>query len=318
MAFMSSRKVADGTVVWRPHTPQWRESAQRGSIEQAGEREAVGPPGPYRQIELSPDGRRLAVERYREAGPGLELVDLASATFTRVELPSSTVNFSDPSLVTGRHPRRGGDGRGAAADADDIVNVDRRGANVETISTGRDPRNAANGRRTGPPMASTSSMSLTDESRTGLWSAPPVAGGPPVRLTPEGATADQGQLSPDDRWVAYTSDETGAVEVYVQPFLREGPRRRVSSGGGGQPRWRGDGRELFYLTRDGVMMSVTFSQAMEPSPALRLFDSGIHANPYLDRYVVTADGRRFLGLVPAPRPVAPQMAVLVNWQPKHP
>ena len=86
-------------------------------------------------------------------------------------------------------------------------------------------------------------------------------------LSPEGAKADRGSCRRTIAWLAYTSDETGAVEVYVQPFLREGPRRRVSSGGGGQPRWRGDGRELFYLTRDGVMMSVTLSQAMEPSPA---------------------------------------------------
>jgi hypothetical protein len=75
----------------------------------------------------------------------------------------------------------------------------------------------------------------------------------------------------------------GEVEVYVQPFGHEEPRRRISTSGGGQPRWRGDGRELLYLTRDGTLMSVTFSRTMEPAASSALFTSRIDANPLLDR-----------------------------------
>jgi eukaryotic-like serine/threonine-protein kinase len=309
---------ADGTIVWRPDSPQWLESSLVW-FDRAGRQDGtVGPPGPYRQIELSPDGLRLAVERYREAGLGLELVDISSATFTRVELPSSIGRYSDPiwspdgtrvalAVPSASGPMRIG-----------IVNVDRRGANLETMSMGHDRSNAGEWPEDWSSDGQHIIHHLTYESRSSLWSGATSSGGPPVRLTPEGATADQGQLSPDDRWVAYTSDETGRIEVYVQPFLREGPRRRVSSGGGGQPRWRGDGRELFYLTRDGAMMSVTFSPAMEPAAPKQLFRSSINANPLIDKYVVTAAGQRFLGLVPVPRTAPPQMAVLVNWQPKRP
>jgi Tol biopolymer transport system component len=59
---------------------------------------------------------------------------------------------------------------------------------------------------------------------------------------------DEPQLSPDGRWLAYMSSESGRYEVYAEPFRRDGDRVRVSVDGGGQPRWRGDGRELFYAT----------------------------------------------------------------------
>ena len=66
----------------------------------------------------------------------------------------------------------------------------------------------------------------------------------------------QGALSPDGRWVAYASDESGAFEVYVQSFPGGGSKRPVSSGGGAEPRWRADGRELFYVSADRRLMAV--------------------------------------------------------------
>ncbi|MCA1660594.1 MAG: hypothetical protein LC642_08695, partial [Verrucomicrobiaceae bacterium] len=64
------------------------------------------------------------------------------------------------------------------------------------------------------------------------------------------------QFSPDGKWIAYSSDESGAPEVYVQTFPASGGRWRVSTDGGRQPRWRRDGRELFYITADGKLMAV--------------------------------------------------------------
>ena len=69
-----------------------------------------------------------------------------------------------------------------------------------------------------------------------------------------------GQFSPDGRWVAYQSDESGLPEVYVAPFPRiEGKSQRwqISAGGGGLPKWRGDGKELYYIMGNGKMMAVT-------------------------------------------------------------
>ena len=66
----------------------------------------------------------------------------------------------------------------------------------------------------------------------------------------------QAQISPDGRWIAYASDESGTWEVYVQSFPVLGAKRAISTGGGSEPQWRPDGRELFYLTADGTLMSV--------------------------------------------------------------
>ena len=105
-------------------------------------------------------------------------------------------------------------------------------------------------------------------------------------------------LSPDGRWMAYVSDESGSDEVYVKPILGAA-RYRVSTVGGVQPRWRGDGRELFFIGANGKLFSVaigaqnTFT-AEAPKP---LFDGCSNpggAVPFMYRYDVTADGNRSL------------------------
>jgi Tol biopolymer transport system component len=66
----------------------------------------------------------------------------------------------------------------------------------------------------------------------------------------------QAQFSPDAKWIAYTSDESGAPEVYVQAFPALGSKLRISTGGGCQPQWRRDGKELFYVAADRKLMAV--------------------------------------------------------------
>ncbi len=125
---------------------------------------------------------------------------------------------------------------------------------------------------------------------------------------------DEPHFSPDGRWLAYISDETGQFEVYVQPFQGEGEKQRISMGGGGQPRWRGDGRELFYLALDGTMMAVEMNMGdtLEPAAPEILFQTGINTSPTTDQYAVTADGQRFLILTPAEDQTA-AITVVLNW-----
>jgi eukaryotic-like serine/threonine-protein kinase len=114
----------------------------------------------------------------------------------------------------------------------------------------------------------------------------------------------QPQLSPDRRWLAYASDESGQFEVFVRPFPAGDRRWPVSTAGGQQPRWRADGRELFYMGPDGTVMAVpvttgaTFSAGL-PTPLFRASVS--HRAPEYGRdYAVSRDGQR----------------VLVNWAPE--
>jgi hypothetical protein len=116
-------------------------------------------------------------------------------------------------------------------------------------------------------------------------------------------TEDEVHVSPDGQWVAFNADESGRWEVYVAAFPTFTSKRQVSNGGGVQPQWRRDGRELFYLDPLGSMMSVrldTGTELVASAPA-RLFPTNIQADPSTPQYAVTADGQRFLALEPVER-----------------
>jgi hypothetical protein len=137
----------------------------------------------------------------------------------------------------------------------------------------------------------------------------------PVLETP--ADGQQGRFSPDGRWIAYTSTESGSPEVYVRGF-RTGGRRQVSTHGGAQPQWRRDGKELFYLGVDGRLMAVALSAgraSLEPGVPSALFDTGIVAS-LLDRrnqYAVTGDGQRFLVNLSTEDEGSAPITVVMNW-----
>jgi hypothetical protein len=140
-----------------------------------------------------------------------------------------------------------------------------------------------------------------------------------------------GQLSPDDHWMAYTSDKTGQREVYVVAFPSGEGERNISIAGGEQPRWRGDGKELLFVGEDGKMMAVEVKIGAPSGPGNRpSFEPGM-PQPLFDvllpvmgrssvfEYDVTADGKRFLltsesGFdTGSPTSVQPLTAV-VNWE----
>jgi serine/threonine protein kinase len=131
-----------------------------------------------------------------------------------------------------------------------------------------------------------------------------------------------GQLSPDTHWMAYTSDESGQREVYVRPFPGGELKRQISLAGGEQPRWRGDGKELFFLSADKKMMAVAVKAVsgarplFEPASPQPLFDAHLvtTADVPLFEYDVTADGKRFLIATTAGSLAsATPLTVVVNW-----
>jgi len=132
----------------------------------------------------------------------------------------------------------------------------------------------------------------------------------------------EGHFSPDNRWMAYASNETGRYELYVQSFPPSGFKMRVSSEGGREPRWRGDGKELFYLAADGYVMSVPVSagSSFQAEAPRALFDT-----PWDNRnltntfmYDVASDGERFLFATPVGEEADEAITVIVNWAEKLP
>lgn len=142
----------------------------------------------------------------------------------------------------------------------------------------------------------------------------------PFPIAQTNATEDQGQFSPDGHWLAYTSNESGQGEIYAIPFppSANGGKWLVSHGGGVQPRWRRDGKELFYISPDSKMMAVPVST----TPVFRsgtpqaLFDSeivdtGIRTGPL--SWDLAPDSKRFLIITPS-SPDTSSVTVDLNWR----
>lgn len=140
----------------------------------------------------------------------------------------------------------------------------------------------------------------------------------PVAQTP--ANEKAGQFSPDTRWVAYQSNESGHNEIYVQAFPVAGGRRRVSSAGGAQVRWNPNGKELFYVALDRTLMSVPVQLPSSgdgivigaPVPLFQTKVPDIDIPNLQQQYMVAPDGQRFLinTLDEPPSPIG----VILNWR----
>jgi Tol biopolymer transport system component len=127
----------------------------------------------------------------------------------------------------------------------------------------------------------------------------------------------QGRFSPDGRWMAYSTDESGRYEVYVSPFPVQGDTVQLSNGGGSDPSWRGDGKELFYLAPDNTLMSVTLTtdrvvKANRPQPLFRMRQPGERQRNG-QSYGVSRNGTQFLAPAMVGEPPATTITVVLNW-----
>ena len=125
-----------------------------------------------------------------------------------------------------------------------------------------------------------------------------------------------GQFSPDGKYVAYASNESGRYEIYVQTFPATDERWTISPRGGVYPRWRGDGKELFYVAPERTLMSVEIRRdpSFEAAPPTELFQTRMAAHNNRPRFDVTADGQRFLiSTLVEEQPPQP-LTVMLNWQ----
>jgi Tol biopolymer transport system component len=149
-----------------------------------------------------------------------------------------------------------------------------------------------------------------------LWIAQASDGaGRPLLAT--AANEMQARISPDGRWVAYASDESGSLEVYVQRYPELGEKRQVSIGGGGQPQWRADQHELFYLSADRAVSAVDIDTSTGIAFGIprALFRASVAGNPAdaRDLYAAAADGSKFLLESPVEEATDRPITVIVDW-----
>jgi eukaryotic-like serine/threonine-protein kinase len=271
--------------------------------------ETVGERGAYYWPRLSPDGRRVAVAQgdpnsdiwVYEVGRGTRIRLTTNATIAGAPVwspdGSQIVYVSQARLPKGfvlsLAPSNGGEIR-------EVATVAER---MEPTDWSRDGRYILYG-----------SGNLGSTDIWALSAAEPSKRFPLVRSQWHDGS---GQFSPDGRWVAYVSLESGRAEVYVTPFPAGGARWQVSTGGGNLPRWRGDGRELYYVSPDDEIMAAAVGESrdrFEVNGVARLFRASLAISPRTDQYPydVAADGQRLLVTVVGDAE-PPRVALVTDW-----
>jgi Tol biopolymer transport system component len=277
-----------------------------------------GDPARYDEVELSPDGRRVAAPRYG-ANHDIWLVELARGVSTRLTFDPSWDN----------HPVWSPDGNQIVfasnrTDPRDLFRKLSSGAQDEERVLATDkPKTPLDWSRDGRFLLYSEVNGAQGED---LWLLEHPGGAPAERKTiPFLATPfreSEGKFSPDTQWIAYTSDESGRSEVYVRAFQGTGAGAEkwiISVGGGSQPRWRADGKEIFYVAPDRRIMVVGLKplpsfNASVPQPLFTAPVVGGVGNVTSERlWDVSGDGQRFLVAV-APDAGRSPLSVVLNWR----
>jgi eukaryotic-like serine/threonine-protein kinase len=146
-----------------------------------------------------------------------------------------------------------------------------------------------------------------------LWTVPAAGDSKPSVFLNTPKSEKHPVFSPDGRWIAYTSGSSGREQVYIRAFPRNETVHPVSRAGGWAPRWRRDGKELFFLSLDSTVMAVSIDPATGTTLGLPrgLFPTGLRRGWQNRPYDVTRDGQRFL--VPTMRP-GDDFRVVLNWR----
>lgn len=277
----------------------------------------VGAPGSYavyHNVSLSPDERHIAVSKTTGSPENRDiwLIDLKRANID-FRLTSDASAEADPvwspdgSQIIYNSDREGGEFPNAFRRAADGSGHEIRVVRMERLIDS--PDWSHDGRWL--VFTGGDSRSFDD-----LWVLSLSGREEPKVFLQSSYNKDSPAFSPDDRWVAYDSEKSGRFEVYVRPFAGEGPEVQVSRDGGWAPRWRGDGRELYFLGLDGTMMTATvsFDRMLHAQPPRALFKTPLLRDGFTRHpYAVTHDGQRFLVPMPDRRQASTPITVVINW-----
>jgi Tol biopolymer transport system component len=152
-----------------------------------------------------------------------------------------------------------------------------------------------------------------------IWALPLVGKSEPYPVIRTAADEHYGTLSPDRRWLAYISNETGTYEVYVESFPATGFKRQVSTAGGFEPQWRHDAKELFYMAPNQTLMAVSVKSnvtTLEVSPPRALFATRIkwmEIQAVAHHYAPAPDGQRFLISSATDEARSVPVTIVLNW-----
>ena len=260
----------------------------------------------YQQFTLSPDGKHLALNSFHQHATGsLWLIDLASNTTTPLttdpHAQSDPVWSPDSRYVAFNLLPHGG------TDPPFLVQKIQIGSEQPQLIYGDNERHWVE------DWSPDGRFLLTHDTKT--FSIIPLTGdGKPKAMYSSSFLKDEFHLSPDGQLIAYGENRAGRWEVFVASFPSFDYIKKVSVAGGAQPRWRGNGRELFFLDLEGRMMSATVARGSPPEIGIprKLFDTGLIPDPTINQYAVTEDGLKFLVLEPR-KGFLETYSVVLNW-----
>jgi len=271
----------------------------------------VGEPALYLQPRLSPDGQKLAVAIFdlQTSSTDTWVYELAHKVPTRLTFdPSFDSNpmwMPDGSRLIFTSNRKGGN---------DIYQKASNGAGSEELLLESNENKVATSVSTDGRFVTYTNTDTKGNTKQDLWILPLFGDGKPFPFLQTQADELSAQFSPDGHWIAYVSDESNNNQIYIAPFPGPGGKWQVSRNGGTEPRWRGDGKELFYLAPDNKMMAVAVNakeSSLEIANAQPLFEARL-ATTVGSHYDVTRDGKRFLIDVAGEGSSAP-ITLVVNW-----
>jgi hypothetical protein len=274
--------------------------------------DTVGQPDGYSSIRISPDATRVGVNITAPSGArDVTTIDFARGVQTRLTSGMLTLQ-----------PIWSPDGRRVDYNAINSTAILERSASgsgqPETVFQSPHPLYIDDWSADGRNLLY---EEVDEAGRMNLWLLPRNttvrAAGKPVPYLKTSTNQINGQFSPDGKWVAYSSDESGSQEVYVQSLPAGEEKWQVSNGGGDFARWRRDGKELFYRALAGRLMAVSVRAAgrgLEFASPTPLFRTNPPFGPHAYPYDIASDGQRILSLGPANEGDTTGLTVLMNWR----
>jgi len=276
----------------------------------------VGEPSGTEHISLSPDGRSAAIGMLDADGrqSDIWLLDLSRNTTSRFTVDP----YGDGTPIWSPDGKRiiFGSNRIGGRYSVDLFEKAASGASEEQLLLRSDAgKFATSWSRSGEFILFDNWLPQT---KAAIWMLPlsDAKNAKPV-LQSTAFNQVQGQISPDGNFVAYSSDESGRFEIYVQRYPASSDKWSISSGSGAQPLWRADGKELFFITEDQKFMCVEtkMGSSFEASVPRELFQTAMPLGSGYN-YAVTSDGQRFLIRSPLETGEVSPMTIVLNWSAK--
>jgi len=271
---------------------------------------SLGKAGDYEDPRISPDGRRIAVDRFDPLSGAVNIwvysVDQKNAarfTFSS-SFDHNPVWAPDGNRIAFDTNRNG--------PADIYIKPVSGMGNEEPLLQSGYPKSPTDWSPDGRFLLF---QQLDPQTKYDVWVLPLEGERKPAPLVHGNRNDMDGQFSPDGRWVAYSSDESGRWEVYVTAFAGSGGKWQVSTSGGTQPRWKRDGKQLFFLAPDRKLMAadVELGSGFQAAPPRPLFETRSRYTG--TAYDVAPDGKIFLVNTILSGDTSAPLTVVLNWMP---